>query len=97
MPAGMYPNLNTPFLFTSEVGLHPGISRDSSRSICARTSSPAWLLSKPGVTAPVVGVSKVSQVKNLIEGTELTLEQEDINYLEELYEPVENLLSIGTS
>jgi aryl-alcohol dehydrogenase-like predicted oxidoreductase len=57
----------------------------------------AWLLSKPAVTAPVVGVSKVSQLENLVAATEICLEQEDINYLEELYRPVENLLSLGMS
>lgn len=57
----------------------------------------AWLLSKPEVTAPVVGVSKVSQLEQLIAATKITLDQADIDYLEELYKPVVNLLSIGTS
>ena len=33
----------------------------------------------------------------LVSATEITLEEEDITYLEELYEPLVNLLSIGTS
>ena len=57
----------------------------------------AWLLSKPGVTAPVVGVSKISQLDQLVAATEITLEDDDIAYLEELYQPVENLLSFGSS
>ena len=57
----------------------------------------AWLLSKPEVTAPVVGVSKISQLDQLVAGTEITLDADDIAYLEEPYRPVENLLSIGTS
>ena len=57
----------------------------------------AWLLSKPEVTAPVVGVSKISQLEQLVAATEITLEQDDIAYLEELYRPVDNLLSLGTS
>ncbi len=57
----------------------------------------AWLLSKPEVTAPVVGVSKISQLDQLVAATEITLEASDIAYLEEPYRPVENLLSIGTS
>ncbi|MCB1646486.1 MAG: aldo/keto reductase [Pseudomonadales bacterium] len=57
----------------------------------------AWLLSKPGVTCPVVGVSKVEQLEGLVAATNLTLAQEDIDYLEALYEPVENLLTLGTS
>ncbi len=57
----------------------------------------AWLLSKPEVTAPVVGVSKISQLEQLVAATKITLEADDIRYLEELYQPLENLLSIGTS
>ncbi|CAA0119148.1 Aldo-keto reductase IolS [Halioglobus japonicus] len=57
----------------------------------------AWLLSKPAVTAPVVGVSKVSQLEDLVAATEINLEQQDIDYLEELYQPLENLLSLGMS
>lgn len=57
----------------------------------------AWLLSKPEITAPIVGVSKVSQLEELIQATKIELSDEDLTYMEELYEPVENLLSIGTS
>jgi 1-deoxyxylulose-5-phosphate synthase len=57
----------------------------------------AWLLSKEEVTAPVVGVSKISQLDQLVAATEITLEEDDITYLEELYRPVENLLSLGSS
>jgi aryl-alcohol dehydrogenase-like predicted oxidoreductase len=57
----------------------------------------AWLLSKPAVTAPVVGVSKVSQLTALVAATEISLDPEDIDYLEELYRPLDNLLSLGMS
>ena len=57
----------------------------------------AWLLGKPGVVAPVVGVSRVAQIDDLVAGTALTLAPDDVDYLEELYEPLVNLLSIGTS
>jgi len=57
----------------------------------------AWLLSKPEVTAPVVGVSRTDQLDQLVAATEIELESGDIGYLEELYQPVENLLSIGFS
>jgi aryl-alcohol dehydrogenase-like predicted oxidoreductase len=57
----------------------------------------AWLLSKPGVVAPVVGVSRLEQLDQLVAATQFTLEAEDVAYLEELYRPVDNLLSIGTS
>jgi aryl-alcohol dehydrogenase-like predicted oxidoreductase len=57
----------------------------------------AWLLSKPGVTAPVVGVSKVQQLHQLVEACSIELSVEETTHLEELYRPVDNLLSIGTS
>jgi aryl-alcohol dehydrogenase-like predicted oxidoreductase len=57
----------------------------------------AWLLGKPGVVAPIVGVSKVEQLDQLIAAAEIELAAEDVTYLEELYRPVDNLLSIGAS
>ena len=57
----------------------------------------AWLLGKPGITAPVVGVSKLAQLDELVAATQITLEPQDVAYLEALYRPVENLLSIGHS
>ena len=57
----------------------------------------AWLLAKPGVCSPVIGVSKVEQLKQLVDSTRLTLEEGDVNYLEALYRPVENLLTLGPS
>jgi aryl-alcohol dehydrogenase-like predicted oxidoreductase len=57
----------------------------------------AWLLDKPEIAAPVVGVSSVAQLHQLVAATEVTLEAADVSYLEELYRPVENLLSLGSS
>lgn len=57
----------------------------------------AWLLTKPEVTSPIVGVSRVEQLEQLAAATRLTLDADDIAYLEEPYQPVENLLSIGSS
>ena len=57
----------------------------------------AWLLSKAEITAPVVGVSRVTQLEDLIAATRLSLEPDDIAYLEGPYRPVENLLSLGSS
>ena len=57
----------------------------------------AWLLGKPGITAPVVGVSRIEQLDQLVAAAEITLEPNDVAYLEELYRPVENLLSVGYS
>jgi aryl-alcohol dehydrogenase-like predicted oxidoreductase len=57
----------------------------------------AWLRGRPGVTAPIVGVSRLEQLEQLVAATEVTLDADDVAYLEELYRPVENLLSIGFS
>jgi len=57
----------------------------------------AWLLSKPGITAPVVGVSRQEQLTELVAATRLGLTAEDVAYLEAPYRPVENLLSLGSS
>ncbi len=57
----------------------------------------AWLTNKPEITAPVMGVSKISQLDQLVEATDIELADEDVAYLEELYQPLENLLSFGTS
>lgn len=57
----------------------------------------AWLLNKPEITSPVVGVSKLSQLDELIDAANIQLGEEENEYLEELYQPVVNLLSIGSS
>ena len=57
----------------------------------------AWLLSKPEVTSPIVGVSRVEQLEQLVAASQLALDPEDVAYLEEPYRPVDNLLSLGSS
>lgn len=57
----------------------------------------AWLLGKPAVHAPVVGVSSVAQLDELVAANSIALEAEDMAYLEALYQPTDNLLSTGTS
>jgi len=57
----------------------------------------AWLRSKPGITAPIVGVSRLEQLEQLVAATEIVLDPSDVAYLEELYQPIDNLLSIGAS
>jgi len=57
----------------------------------------AWLVNKPEIHSPVVGVSRIEQLDQLVEACGITLDADVVTYLEELYQPVENLLSIGTS
>ncbi|MEE8042005.1 MAG: aldo/keto reductase [Pseudomonadales bacterium] len=57
----------------------------------------AWMLNKPEIYSPVVGVSRVEQLDQLVAAAEIEIAADDVVYLEELYNPVQNLLSIGTS
>ncbi len=57
----------------------------------------AWLLGKPGVYSPVVGVSRVEQLEDLAAAVDISIDPDDITYLEELYQPLDNLLSLGFS
>jgi aryl-alcohol dehydrogenase (NADP+) len=47
----------------------------------------AWLLSKPGVTAPIIGASKMYQLEEAIAATVIKVSEEEIKALEELYQP----------
>jgi aryl-alcohol dehydrogenase (NADP+) len=47
----------------------------------------AWLLSKPGVTSPIVGASKLEQLDDAIAAIGVELADDDIAQLEELYQP----------
>ena len=47
----------------------------------------AWLLHKAGVTAPIVGATKLTHVDDALAATELTLSLEEIARLEEPYQP----------
>lgn len=47
----------------------------------------AWLLHQPGVTAPIIGASKMEQLDQAIAALDLTLADEDRTYLEEPYQP----------
>ena len=47
----------------------------------------AWVLSKPDVTAPIVGASKLPHLEELVAALDIRLDAEEIAYLEALYEP----------
>jgi len=47
----------------------------------------AWILSKPGVTAPIVSATKLEQLDQLIEGMSVTLAADEVAALEEPYVP----------
>jgi len=47
----------------------------------------AWLLHKPGVTAPIVGATKLQHLEDALAAERLTLSDDEIERLEELYRP----------
>jgi 1-deoxyxylulose-5-phosphate synthase len=47
----------------------------------------AWLLHKPGVTAPIVGATKLEHLEEALDAAELSLGDEEITRLEEPYVP----------
>jgi len=47
----------------------------------------AWVLSRPGVAAPIVGASKLEHLEEAVDALEVKLTAEDCKYLEELYQP----------
>ena len=47
----------------------------------------AWMLTKPGITAPIIGASKPGHLEDAVQALEVKLSEEDIKRLEELYQP----------
>ncbi len=47
----------------------------------------AWLLTKPGVVAPIIGATKLAYVDDAVAALSVRLDEEDIETLEEAYEP----------
>ena len=50
--------------------------------------SMAWVLSKPGVTAPIVGTTSLANLEDLLGALDVTLSEEDVKFLEEEYRPL---------
>ncbi|KAG2122768.1 aryl-alcohol dehydrogenase [Suillus clintonianus] len=47
----------------------------------------AWILTKDGVSAPIVGTTSVANLKDIIAGIDVKLTAEEIKYLEDEYKP----------
>jgi len=47
----------------------------------------AWMLSKPGITAPIIGATKPHHIADAVAAVELELSDEEIDRLEEPYAP----------
>lgn len=59
----------------------------SERGIAPAAIALAWLLSKPAVTAPIIGTSQASHLDAAISAVELELSAEEIARLEAPYRP----------
>jgi aryl-alcohol dehydrogenase-like predicted oxidoreductase len=57
------------------------------RDVPAAQVALAWLLHKPGVTAPIVGATKASHIVDAIDATTITLSEDELARLEKPYEP----------
>ena len=47
----------------------------------------AWLLAKPGISAPIIGASRLSHLDDAWKALEIRLGEAEIDQLEELYRP----------
>ncbi len=47
----------------------------------------AWLLARPGVTAPIVGATKLSHLEDAVAAVDVSLSDEELGRLEEPYRP----------
>jgi len=47
----------------------------------------AWILSKPGVTAPIVGTTSLQNLHDLLGAVDIQLSEEEIKELEQAYQP----------
>jgi aryl-alcohol dehydrogenase-like predicted oxidoreductase len=47
----------------------------------------AWLLQRPGVTAPIVGATKTGHVEDALAAVKLELTDDEVRRLEEHYVP----------
>jgi aryl-alcohol dehydrogenase-like predicted oxidoreductase len=59
----------------------------AARGVATAQIALAWLLHKPAVTAPIVGATKVEHLEDALAAEQLSLSNEEIARLEELYVP----------
>ncbi|SHN17118.1 aldo/keto reductase [Rhizobacter sp. OV335] len=57
------------------------------RGVSPATLAYAWLLHQPGVTAPIIGASKLPQLDEAVAAAELSLSADELQALGEGYEP----------
>jgi 1-deoxyxylulose-5-phosphate synthase len=47
----------------------------------------AWVLQQPGVTAPIIGASKMNHLEDALKALEIKLSDEELKALAEPYDP----------
>jgi aryl-alcohol dehydrogenase-like predicted oxidoreductase len=47
----------------------------------------AWMLSKPAITAPIIGATKLHHLEDAVASLSVQLSEEEIHRLEEPYKP----------
>jgi aryl-alcohol dehydrogenase-like predicted oxidoreductase len=57
------------------------------RGVSAAQIALSWILHKPGVTAPIVGASKIEQLDESIAALDIKLDSTEMQFLEEKYDP----------
>ena len=93
VPAGETPRAKTD-TFAHELYTHDGDFEIAERcaQVAAKRGIPssqvalAWLLQKPGVTAPIVGATKLEQLDQAIGAVTVTLQSDEVHFLEERYQ-----------
>ena len=74
--------------------MSPGGKTDALEAVAKSKGLPmaqvamAWLLQKPGITAPIVGVSKMSHLEDAIAALGVTLSDDEVKALEAPYQPI---------
>jgi 1-deoxyxylulose-5-phosphate synthase len=72
---------------------HDFVVADRCLDLAARRGVPAaqiglaWLLHKPGVTAPIIGATKIEQLEQAIGAPDVKLTEDEMRFLEEPYRP----------
>lgn len=57
------------------------------RGVTSAQIALAWLLHRPGVDSPIIGATKMAHLEQAIAALDISLSQEDMDFLEEPYQP----------
>lgn len=59
----------------------------SERGVTMAQVAMAWVMSRPGVTAPIVGATRLSHLEDAIGAVEIVLSEDEVKRLEDPYRP----------